>query len=214
MRADGQRIRDFILQLQIQAAKCNYGEQLLIHLRDRLIAGINSGGLQQKLLLLKNPTFQDVRVICEQYEDVNNIVLKDPEVLYNFEQSIKINKNVHRFENSPRYPLSPASKRDVLPPKRSTLGQCLSCGKVHNRATCSFRNATCYNCGKIGHIQNVCRNSNSCKLTDSAISNPTVSFDSLCLSVYSSVNEHLTQNFNSLMESPVISSLTLEVLNL
>ena len=78
VRPEHQSIREFILELQTQAAKCNYGEQLLIHLRDRLIAGINSTDLKQKLLLLPNPTFQTVRVVCEQYQD-DRAIMK-PEV--------------------------------------------------------------------------------------------------------------------------------------
>ncbi|VDQ07550.1 unnamed protein product [Trichobilharzia regenti] len=41
VRAPNQKIRDFILQLQIQASKCIFGDQLHTQLSDRLIAGIN-----------------------------------------------------------------------------------------------------------------------------------------------------------------------------
>ena len=54
VRRSDQNVREFILQLQTQATKCNYGNQLDIHLRDRLIVGVNFPDLQQKLLLLEN----------------------------------------------------------------------------------------------------------------------------------------------------------------
>ena len=50
-----------MLLLQTQAVKRNYGEQLQMQLRDRLIAGINIPELKQKLLLMVDPTFQNVR---------------------------------------------------------------------------------------------------------------------------------------------------------
>ncbi|VDP92235.1 unnamed protein product [Echinostoma caproni] len=40
-RGGGQTIREFILQLQTQASRCNFRDQLQIQLYDRLVAGIN-----------------------------------------------------------------------------------------------------------------------------------------------------------------------------
>ncbi|VDP94089.1 unnamed protein product [Echinostoma caproni] len=62
-----QSVRYFILQLQTQASRCNFGDQLQIQLRDRLIAGINCPELQQKLLLMHDYTFQLAKAVCEQY---------------------------------------------------------------------------------------------------------------------------------------------------
>ena len=65
IREENQSIRDFILKLQTQAAKCNFGDQLQNQLRDRLIAGINDVQLQQKLFLVSDASFQAIRAICE-----------------------------------------------------------------------------------------------------------------------------------------------------
>ncbi|GAA57023.1 hypothetical protein CLF_112014 [Clonorchis sinensis] len=72
-RSHSQSVRDFVLQLQTQAAKCDYGAQLEDQLRDRLIAGIQLPELQQKLLLCPDQKFQTIRKICEQYEDVKHV---------------------------------------------------------------------------------------------------------------------------------------------
>ena len=83
MRSENQSVRDFVLVLQTQAVKCNYGEQLQMQLRDRLIAGINIPELKQKLLLMVDLTFQNVRQICEQYEDMLHATLTENTVLFN-----------------------------------------------------------------------------------------------------------------------------------
>ena len=83
MRSENQSVRDFVLVLQTQAVKCNYGEQLQMQLRDRLIAGINIPELKQKLLLMVDPTFQNVRQVCEQYEDVLHATSTENTVLFN-----------------------------------------------------------------------------------------------------------------------------------
>ena len=71
VRQPNQSMRNFIIQLQGQAAKCNYQEHLDYNLRDRLITGINHKQLQQQLFMLKNPTYQIVRQLVESYDDVN-----------------------------------------------------------------------------------------------------------------------------------------------
>lgn len=63
-------IREFILELLTQAAKCDFGDLLDMQLKDRIVAGINNTVLQNELLKLSNPTFKDVRAHCEEYQDV------------------------------------------------------------------------------------------------------------------------------------------------
>ncbi|CAI2723185.1 unnamed protein product [Schistosoma spindalis] len=76
------------------------------------------------------------------------------------------------------------------------FGKCLSCGKIHSRNSCAFRNAKCFRCGKIGHIQSVCKatihfassSTKSCNLdpSDSAVPN-----DHLSLSTISKIDTHI-----------------------
>ncbi|VDP83992.1 unnamed protein product [Schistosoma mattheei] len=66
-----QKIREFIVELQKQAVKCNIGDQLHVQLTDQLIAGINIPGLERELLGIPNCSFQDARTACINYEAVN-----------------------------------------------------------------------------------------------------------------------------------------------
>nr|CAH8853506.1 unnamed protein product [Trichobilharzia regenti] len=72
VRSPNQKIRDFILQLQIQASRCNFGNQLHTQLRDRLIAGINIPKLEKELIQIPSCTFQTAKDLCITYEDVND----------------------------------------------------------------------------------------------------------------------------------------------
>ncbi|VDO66432.1 unnamed protein product [Schistosoma margrebowiei] len=73
VRQNDQKVREFILELQKQAAKFNFGDQLHVQLRDRLIAGINIPGLERELLRMTNCSFQDARTACIKYEAVNEL---------------------------------------------------------------------------------------------------------------------------------------------
>ncbi|MBM6549412.1 hypothetical protein, partial [Streptococcus dysgalactiae] len=57
VRAENMPCREYILQLNRQAARCNYGDRLDEPLCDRLVAGINNIALQRKLLEKKDETF-------------------------------------------------------------------------------------------------------------------------------------------------------------
>ncbi|CAH8630502.1 unnamed protein product [Schistosoma intercalatum] len=50
VRQNDQKAREFILELQKRAAKCSFGDQLHVQLRDRLIAEINIPSLKRGLL--------------------------------------------------------------------------------------------------------------------------------------------------------------------
>ncbi|VDP31588.1 unnamed protein product [Schistosoma curassoni] len=50
IRQDNQKVREFVLELQKQAAKCSFDDQLLVQLHYRLIDGINIPNLENKLI--------------------------------------------------------------------------------------------------------------------------------------------------------------------
>ncbi|VDP92285.1 unnamed protein product [Echinostoma caproni] len=74
VRNPNQGIRKFIYDFLIQAVKCDFGNLLDMQLRDRLISGINNTVLQNELLKLSNPTFNDVPAHCEQYQDIRQLL--------------------------------------------------------------------------------------------------------------------------------------------
>ncbi|VDP86671.1 unnamed protein product [Echinostoma caproni] len=69
IRAANIPCREFILQLNKQASKCNYVDRVEEQLCDRLIAGINDISLQLKMLEKKDITFTEARKVREQIDD-------------------------------------------------------------------------------------------------------------------------------------------------
>ncbi|CAH8821629.1 unnamed protein product [Trichobilharzia szidati] len=189
VRAPNQKIRDFILQLQIQASKCNFGDQLHTQLRDRLIAGINILKLEKELVQIPSCTFQTAKDLCITYEDVNSdypaATMSESDVML----SKVDNKSVHRKKS--KLP----STCNRMHTESKNIKPCFSCGKLHLRSTCRFRSAKCHKCGKIGHIKSVCRSSNnyathnSPKLSDK--------MKSMSLSTFHNTQSHLVRNFTT-----------------
>ena len=157
-RSPNTACREFILTLQKQASRCNFGDRLEENLRDRLIAGINKVELQRKMLMKPDLTFADARDICEQRDDVTAATTEQSAVFFQ-----KFTKNVNRPNIHP-----PARKTNTVPQNMNAstkaINKCMSCGDLHLRSTCRFRNAVCHTCGKTGHIKKVCRGKR-CHLT-------------------------------------------------
>ncbi|VDP87156.1 unnamed protein product [Echinostoma caproni] len=82
IRAANIPCREFILQLNKQASKCNYGDRLEEQLCDRLIPEINNIPLQRKMLEKKDITLTEARKICEQSDDLCAVTNADTPVLF------------------------------------------------------------------------------------------------------------------------------------
>ena len=162
MRQPDEALRSFLLRLQKQAAKCEFGTELQTQLRDRVVAGINNTEIQRKLLTRPHLTFTEAKHILETWDDINMALSSQgsasSQVLYH-ERATPKKKNFKPHsskwcgrDNSGRKPTSATSKPS---------GTCDSCGGQHLRSKCKFRDAECRKCHKRGHIQRVCRSSPS-----------------------------------------------------
>ncbi|VDP40661.1 unnamed protein product [Schistosoma margrebowiei] len=154
---------------------------------------------------MPNCSFQDARTACINYEAVNeldiqsmkisNTLLSCPDELQSQGQS-----NLRSFngESYSRVNMKGVSTWNYKANHKDEMkfGKCLSCGKFHPRNSCAFRNAKCFKCGKIGHIQSVCKAtvhfaSSSTKSCHLNLNNSDVSSDHLSLSTISKGNAHI-----------------------
>ncbi|VDP89957.1 unnamed protein product, partial [Echinostoma caproni] len=182
-------IREFILDLLTQAAKCDFADLLDMQLKDRLIAGIKNTVLQNELLKLFNPTFKDVLAYCEQHQDIRATTSSMPSTIESTAmfnslkaESTKAHATAERFK-----PVTQSNSHNVTYSDKS-YGNCASCGKRHSRFTCRFRYASCHKCGKTGHIQSVCRSTKTCRLIqarNSEVSDMAEHFSFLSLAITS-----------------------------
>nr|CAH8854168.1 unnamed protein product [Trichobilharzia regenti] len=188
VRSPNQKIRDFILQLQIQASKCNFGDQLHTQLRGRLIAGINIPKLEKELIQIPSCTFQTAKDLCITYEDVHNEYSAPTTSVSDVMLSKVENTSVHGKKS--KLP----STGNRMQREIKNIKPCLSCGKLHLRSTCRFRSAKCYKCGKVGHIKTVCRSS-STYVAQHSYNSPNLSskMESMCLSTFQNTQANPTK---------------------
>ena len=120
-------------------------------IRDRIVCGVNDNRIQRLLLQQPELTYDKAKEIAQSLEAAS----KDAQKLLNPtntrpSQPIRYH-NVHPPRRHP--------KPTVIPPhsqkQQSHPSSC--CGSSHSRSACKFKDATCRNCGKRGHIAKVCR---------------------------------------------------------
>ncbi|CAH8665954.1 unnamed protein product [Schistosoma rodhaini] len=140
IRQDNQKVKDFILELHRQAAKCNFDDQLHVQLRDRFIAGINIPGLEKELLRMPNCSFQDARTACINYEAVNELDIQSMKIsntLLSRHDEIQSQgrSNLRSFSRDfySRGSMKVDSTRNCKANNEDEkkFGKCLSCGKFH-----------------------------------------------------------------------------------
>ena len=157
VRRKGESFRAFLLQLRKQAAKCNFGSDLLTQMRDRIVAGVNDTDLQKRLLRQPGLTYDKARIILESADDVDLATASNAEVLAVRKPETPTRQGGQRnFRNR-----SHSKHRARAPENAKMLGQCNSCGGRHERRTCKFRDAECHQCHRKGHIRKVCRSGES-----------------------------------------------------
>ncbi|VDP96438.1 unnamed protein product [Echinostoma caproni] len=115
VRAESISRRYFILVLNKQASKCNYGDRLEQQLCDCLIAGINNINFQRKLLEKKDLTFSEAGRICEQHDDLTASTTRKSPTL--FQSSSRGNKPGMQSK-------SPHNQTTRGPQPRISIGVC------------------------------------------------------------------------------------------
>ena len=166
-RRSDQPIRDFILQLQTQAAKCNFKGDLEEQLRDRLIAGIGDETLQRKLLLQTSLTFLQAKTICTQQEDVISATTDSLQCLRLSQSSNAARKGQKDYR----------AKEKKTTSLQHNFSACHSCGGRHLRKFCKFRDSICHFCSRKGHIKSACMSKQKFRLASNSNTHNTKSRD-------------------------------------
>ena len=144
VRQQGESVADFVAALRRLTEHCEFGDTLNDMLCDRVVCGINDGGIQRHLLAESKLTYKKVLELALSLESAD----RDARDLQ------KPSANVAAFVHVLQRP-DDAWKRSTssaLSPK-----PCYRCGGKHASAECRFKEVDCHKCGKKGHIAKVCR---------------------------------------------------------
>ena len=128
-QTSGESIADYVAELRRLATHCKFGDYLSEALRDRLVCGIHSESTQRRLLAEADLTLARAIEVAQSMEAAEI--------------------NAQQLEGSTLQ----VGQMAVSLGDRSA---CYRCGsESHRERDCRFKEAVCYNCGKIGHLAKV-----------------------------------------------------------
>ncbi len=141
-REEGESISDYIAALKALAEYCCLGDSLNDVLRDRLVCGVQDGGIQKRFLQESDLSFKEAFEIAQGIE----AAVKGA-------QALQVQCNADPQPQTVQKIKSATSSRF----KQPATTTCYWCGANHLSNSCRFREAECRACGKVGHIARVCR---------------------------------------------------------
>lgn len=157
---EGETVDAFVTDLYALAEHCSYEELHDQTIRDRLVVGLRSAALSEKLQLDPYLTLEKAVTLSRQTEAIK---LQQP--LIRGEGAVKPDLPVeavhHGKPKQYKGRETGASRKRQLnitqgQPQAATCSRCGSSSK-HDRAHCPAKDAVCRKCQKRGHYQRVCR---------------------------------------------------------
>ena len=160
---EGESIKQFVANLKSFAHTCDFGVFLKDMLRDRFVMGLQNPKTQKLLLTKDDLTIEEAIEIAVAHEAADKDVLemgaasattssstggdlfyvKGPAPSRRGGSSSRFQRGYgYGFTNSPNTP-------------------CSSCGGLHWKRECPYKNFDCRACGQIGHLQKVCQNTSA-----------------------------------------------------
>ena len=180
---EGESVSSFVTQLKMLAKTCEFGDLRDSLIRDRIVCGILSTNIREKLLSKEDLTLDKTIKILNAVDlakEGSTVISECSEVPATVKEEVNIDAVGTRgrgfrgrgqpFRSSQQYRSSGASYRGFRgrgQPFRSSQQyrssgsysneQCTKCGlEQHDRELCPANNTECYKCGLRGHYARVC----------------------------------------------------------
>lgn len=149
----GELFSDFFVRLKLLGSNAelegmSYDDQLAT----RIVVAIQDKELQKDLLKIETPDLAKIKAKCLAWEtaEANQQVLRDESGTTKIHKTIVGKSNVQRGRRG-----RDRSKSSIS--KTNEIRRCKCCGKKsHIEEDCLFKDKSCHECGKIGHLRPMC----------------------------------------------------------
>lgn len=161
-------VEQFITRLKVLAKDCSFGETYIEDMiRDRLVFGIKSQKMREKLLTVgEDLTLARAVQICQSYEYAQEqLKTMLPQGSFSGAATAAVSYVERRDSNQGTKPKGPKPRKGATgtyakPGKQkpsANLSDCGNCGKKHFKGRCPAKGKQCYHCKKWNHFSTVCK---------------------------------------------------------
>ncbi|XP_067687858.1 uncharacterized protein [Haliotis asinina] len=151
---EGEKIDQYVTELKSRAKTCEFGDLHDSLIRDRIICGIASDALRERLLREDDLTLDKTITMCRAAEaskvQVKELHPLDPQPVHSVEQQSKSGRRKSNRKKSQSSGSRSIEQSDT----------CGYCGFTHAPRKCPASGKSCDKCGKQNHFARVCRSKN------------------------------------------------------
>ena len=150
---EGEPVDMFITDLYSLAEHCSFGDLRDELIRDRIVVGLRSAALSEKLQLDPDLTLESALTRVRQAE-----AIKQQQGVIRGDGTDKTDLPVGFLKGKPNK-RTRKPKDKVQPTGPPTTAACSRCGSTptHDRSLCPAKDVSCRKCGKRGHYARACR---------------------------------------------------------
>ena len=150
----GETVEQFVTDLKLKAKTCAFGDMSDSMIRDRIVLGIASQRVRERLLREDNLNLANAVKICQAAEATQRqITTLGNDALDTHNSSVHYCKTKGRGQYKPRKQPNEGQRAATTHDKQ----KCGNCVTTHPPRKCGAYNKACNNCGKLGHFSKVCR---------------------------------------------------------
>lgn len=182
---EGESVNTYMAELRKLTEFCDFGLNLNDALRDRFVCGLRNDQIQKKLLTIRELTLDKSLDIAVAMETAT----KDAIELRNVQSDVPVHKVQGNFRR----------RKQGRPQPQQAPRSCYRCNRTDHLADkCRFKDSTCNQCQKKGHIRVACRSGGQMKKPQRYNRVHALSHDDDLgiYSVYSHENENEVGNYN------------------
>ena len=156
---EGEKIEAYQNDLKLLAKSCNFADLENSLIRDRIVCGIRSTTMRERLLQKDNLTLESCVQMCKAAEMSREQVktIEKPE-----NATANVDKITRKKKFQGKRATKPAKKELNTPDsdnsQRSRQYKCKKCGRRHGPRSCPAYGKTCDACGKPNHFSPMCTN--------------------------------------------------------
>ncbi|XP_017489177.1 PREDICTED: uncharacterized protein LOC108377419 [Rhagoletis zephyria] len=144
----GEPFDEFLTRIKNQSRKCEFGELTDALLRDKIVCGVQSDAVREKLLSVEEITLEKAIKTCRASEAATQ-QLKE---LHKEDTEVNVLKKVKQ-RNAQYAHSSYSTPKAKLKQKER---ECRFCGYLHEENRCPAYNKSCNQCHRRGHFAKMC----------------------------------------------------------
>ena len=154
-QVDGQSVDEYVTELKSRSEHCEFGELKNSLIKDKIVLGVNSKKVQERLLREAELSLEKAIQICRAAENVK-MQAKEIKGASNEASVEAVSKGYSRESLS--------KQRNVEGKHRQKVKNCKYCGGEHEYGKCPAYRRQCNKCGKYNHFAAVCQSKSVQKL--------------------------------------------------